>query len=612
MPSGVPPGTIRSSPSDGGRGRRHSRRRPHFLCARSTMPARAAIAGWLFCLLWLLAAGGAAWAAGQGSVLKLEDQPSYALTPYLQVMSAPDAGLTVAQVDAPPWNARFETSPGPSLDLASESLQTFWLRFTFTTPPRRPAGRSVWLMTSDYVYLGKVDFYRPGPGGWEVVKTGLYRPFATRELANRSFVFALPPGGPDPTTCYMRLETRGFNPMRFRIWSLPAFVSHAAKEDLIFALCYGVLLSMILFNLFITVSLRDRAYLYYVCYMSSALLSLTCLHGHAAMILDLAPQSFTALFWVSMGLFTAFAYLFMRGLLNTKRLANWMDRALLAGFYYGLAIAAAGLLDWPWVGRWLALGSGVISPWLALGAGIASLRGGFVAARYFLMAWSALALGVGIFAMQEIGPLQGNYWARNALLLGTALESLLLSLALAARIRNLQRERQALTESEDRFKRLSYTDGLTSLFNKRYFSMQLEEALRGEAPPCLLVLDLDNFKQFNDTYGHDQGDLVLKGLAQVIAENVRASDTPCRWGGEEFAVILPGVEITQGAVIAERIRLCFAQVPFTPAQRDVHQTVSLGLVQARPGETAEKLIRRADQELYRAKKAGKNQLAVGY
>lgn len=575
------------------------------------MPARTAIAGWLFCLLWLGAAGGAAWAAEQGSVLNLVDRPSYDLTPYLQILHPPDADLTVAQISAPPWSTRFKTSPGPSLDLASESLQTFWLRFTFATSPQRSAAQRVWLLTTDYVYLGKVDFYRPGPGGWEVVKTGLYRPFATRELANRSFVFVLPPAGSGPTTCYLRLETRGFTPMRFRIWSLPGFIGHTAKEDLIFALCYGVLVSMILFNLFITVSLRDRVYFYYVCYMSSALVTLICLHGHVTMVLDLGPQAFTTLFWVSLGLFTAFAYLFMRGLLNTRRLSPWVDRALRAGFYYGLAIAAAGLLDLPWVGRWLALGSGIVSPWLALGAGIASLRKGFLAARYFLMAWGALALGVGIFAIQELGPLQGNYWARNAMLLGTALESVLLSLALGARIRALQQEREVLTESEDRFKRLSYTDGLTGLFNKRYFSLQLEEAMHASAPPCLLFLDLDNFKQFNDTYGHDQGDLVLHGLGQVIAENVRAGDTPCRWGGEEFAVILPEVELAQGAAIAERIRQSFAQVAFTPAKGEVHQTVSVGLVQARPGETAEKLIRRADQELYRAKKAGKNQLAVG-
>ncbi|MBU4603314.1 MAG: 7TM-DISM domain-containing protein, partial [Proteobacteria bacterium] len=212
--------------------------------------------------------------------------------------------------------------------------------------------------------------------------------------------------------------------------------------------------------MFITISLRDRVYLYYVGYILFALVSMTFLHGQITALWDFGTQTFVTMLWINMGLFTAFAYLFMRGILNTNSLSPLVDKLLIFGFYYGLSITAAGLLNLPWISRWLTLGSGIFSPWLALTAGIVSLRRGFAAARYFLLAWGVLAAAVAIFVIQELGPMQGEYWARNSLLVGTALESILLSLALAARIRDLKEERRVLAESESRFKNLSYTDGL--------------------------------------------------------------------------------------------------------------------------------------------------------
>lgn len=566
------------------------------------------------CLLCLLAAGGSAWPGEPGRVLELGERPRYDLAPYLQVLSGAERRLTIDQVSAEPWSRRFKPLGGPALEAPSRDLRTYWLRFSAVAPQGGLAAKTTWLIATDYVYLDKIDFYRPTPQGWEVVKTGLNRPFATRELVNRSFVFTLPPTEKGPFTCYLRLETRGVNPLHFYAWSLPAFISHTAKEDYLFAVCYGVLLSMIAFNLFITISLRDRVYFYYVGYMFFALVSMTFLHGQITALWDFSTQAFVILLWTVMGLFTAFAYLFMRGVLNTKRLSPLMDKLLLFGFGYGLAITAAALVNLPWISRWLTLGSGVFSPWLALTAGIVSLRRGFAAARYFLLAWGVLAVAVAIFVIQELGPMQGGYWARNSLLVGTALESILLSLALAARIRALKEERRILAESERRFKNLSYTDGLTGLFNKRFFSLHLEEALRdGQVTherPCLLFIDLDDFKLFNDTHGHDQGDMVLKGLALIITDSVRPEDMPCRWGGEEFAVILLGVALEPAAAIAERIRQRFAQCVFSPNGQEVKQTLSVGLAQALPGESADDFIRRADQALYRAKRAGKNQLYV--
>lgn len=174
---------------------------------------------------------------------------------------------------------------------------------------------------------------------------------------------------------------------------------------------------------------------------------------------------------------------------------------------------------------------------------------------------------------------------------------------------------KALAASESRYKELSLIDELTKLFNKRYFNthlkLEVERAIRHAQPLSLLLLDIDNFKHHNDTYGHADGDLVLARLGQVIAEAVRVSDIPCRYGGEEFTIILPATSGEQAIVVAERIRAGFAGVVFQPnPQETVQKTVSIGITQYRADENGQKLLERADQNMYEAKKGGKNRYVL--
>jgi two-component system cell cycle response regulator len=170
---------------------------------------------------------------------------------------------------------------------------------------------------------------------------------------------------------------------------------------------------------------------------------------------------------------------------------------------------------------------------------------------------------------------------------------------------------QALRESEKRFLELSITDSLTSLYNRRHFHdllhCEMERARRYTHPLSLLMLDVDNFKMFNDTYGHQEGDEVLSRLARVIKKNIRASDAACRFGGEAFVVILPETDGMGGASIAERIRERFKREVFSPRENEVVQvTVSIGVSQFIAGDRAETFIARADELMYRAKKRGKD------
>lgn len=174
----------------------------------------------------------------------------------------------------------------------------------------------------------------------------------------------------------------------------------------------------------------------------------------------------------------------------------------------------------------------------------------------------------------------------------------------------------ALRKSEERYRLLSITDELTGLFNARHFRDGLEReinqhARQGLLPPALILLDVDNFKQFNDSEGHLAGDEVLAALGSVIRSQLRERDRAFRYGGEEFAVLLPETTLSDAANIAERIRAAFAGAAIVlPEGRNARLSASVGVASYVNGETMRHFIRRADAAMYRAKQAGKDRVVL--
>lgn len=175
-----------------------------------------------------------------------------------------------------------------------------------------------------------------------------------------------------------------------------------------------------------------------------------------------------------------------------------------------------------------------------------------------------------------------------------------------------KRVQEALRVSEQRFRELSITDDLTQLFNQRHFYHQLQQEIertnRYQHQLAMLLLDLDDFKHFNDTYGHLEGDKVLVKAAKIIRECIRQIDSAFRFGGEEFVVILPETSVKKALILAERIRKGIQGVVFTPVPNAAARlTCSIGLSQYQSREDLKAFIRRVDQNMYQAKARGKNQ-----
>jgi len=162
----------------------------------------------------------------------------------------------------------------------------------------------------------------------------------------------------------------------------------------------------------------------------------------------------------------------------------------------------------------------------------------------------------------------------------------------------------------------SIRDPLTGLYNRRYLEEMLERetrrAVRSEQGLGVLMLDLDHFKKFNDTYGHDAGDTVLRETASFLLKSVRAEDIVCRFGGEEFLVILPQANLKVSQARAERIRSKLRELTVLHQGQPLGMvTVSVGVAELpRHGTTPKELIEAADAALYRAKKAGRDRVMV--
>jgi diguanylate cyclase (GGDEF)-like protein len=225
-----------------------------------------------------------------------------------------------------------------------------------------------------------------------------------------------------------------------------------------------------------------------------------------------------------------------------------------------------------------------------------------VAAFYFMLperqAWLANVVMLGVLVPQIWSVLDPALTARVvATLLAVSIFS-----AIFVRV---------ITDQQRRLEALAVTDPLTGLGNRARLEASLEEAVlqgaRTSAPMSLVTIDIDHFKEVNDTRGHDAGDRVLAGIGALLRQRMRRTDKAFRTGGEEFLALLYGTDLANARRVAEELREAIAALGLLP---DRHVTVSLGVAALRPGEDAAAWTKRADVNLYRAKAEGRNRVAA--
>jgi len=162
---------------------------------------------------------------------------------------------------------------------------------------------------------------------------------------------------------------------------------------------------------------------------------------------------------------------------------------------------------------------------------------------------------------------------------------------------------------------MSVTDSLTGLYNMMYFKIILKDEiaharLNPKNISSLVMIDIDHFKQFNDNYGHQVGDLVLKGVADVLTASVRSVDVVARYGGEEMIILLRGTGLQDALTVAEKIRKGVKDHTVKDQQNTYNVAISLGVSMFQPADSMDTIIKKADEGLYRAKQTGKDRVCT--
>ena len=182
---------------------------------------------------------------------------------------------------------------------------------------------------------------------------------------------------------------------------------------------------------------------------------------------------------------------------------------------------------------------------------------------------------------------------------------------------NAEKYAQKLKKANEQLRQMAFRDGLTGLYNHRYFQElmdhELSRATRYQKPLSLMMLDIDNFKQINDTYGHPVGDMVIQKLSRTIDNTIRDCDIATRYGGEEFAVVLPETDLKGAAIVAERLRKKIELLKIIANDKCINATVSIGLahyLSSNGKKEKSEIISEADNALYNSKKTGRNKISI--
>ncbi len=378
----------------------------------------------------------------QNGTLSIGLQDSYKLSPAFTVLEDVNRQLTLEDVLLPVQQARFKpVAQGGSSTNFGLTRSAYWLKVQLPTLPGTP---EAWLLEVAYPALDRLDLYTSNPNGhFDHQSGGDLRPFDSRVIPHRHHVLPIVLGAGQVNTLYLRVESEGTLSVPTRLWQAPALWLNDQAEYSLLSLYFGLLVGLLLYNLLLFCSVRDPAYLIYAAFAGSMALAQAALTGLGGQFLW--PGQ---LWWnsvsppVGMSLSAIFGLLFARNFLGSASRMPWMNRSMLTlvGGWL-LTLLAAVLLPYR-VSSMMVTVLAVISVTTVVLSGVLSVRHRHPGARYFLTAWAVLLLGVVTLVMHNTGVLPSNLLTANALLIGSALEMVLLSFALADRINVARAEKE--------------------------------------------------------------------------------------------------------------------------------------------------------------------------
>lgn len=499
--------------------------------------------------------------------------------------------------DRIPWAAP------PAWPLNIQSDAGVWMKLRV----QQPTPHGDWVLALPTTAVRDLAFFGPydaqGRALTEPVRTGLVHPYTTRPLGSERVVFPLRLPEPGVYTVYLWAQSSVAHQIAPSVWDTRDFLYARQHKRLFDGLCYGILLTLLVYNLVLARVFRDASYGLYGLTCAAALLTLATYNGHTAHYLwPHSPWWIERSYVLGGSLWIAFSALFARHFLNTRETAPTTDRVILGFAGAALLATVPGVLGQVGMAQstneWLGL-SGALYMTLT---SLTVWRRGYAPALWYLAGQATLFATVMATVLVVWGWLDAPFLLANGLQIGVAAEMVVFAMALSVRIQLMRRDQVELNLRAAHLARAASTDPLTGVANRAGLKASAEQLLAQPDDHALLLIDLNKFKPVNDTFGHEAGDRVLVEVAQRIEKHLRDSDVVARIGGDEFVVLLG--HVTQRATLEATINRLLDAIdePVRFGQDKLQVSASAGVaLYPQDGGSLDALLRAADKAMYEVK-----------
>jgi len=569
--------------------------------------------------------------------LTKNNQPDQKIEYGVEYLAESQQSLDIQKVLELPTSI-WQSKPSEKLSFGMQP-KAFW--FQFEIAPLDPLHN--WLLEIDYALLDHLDlwFFEQGKLLSEY-HTGDKLPFRSRHIDHEQFLFPIPGDTTNSIKVYLRIKTSGALKLPINIWKEKSYLVHNGEHSITMGLFFGFMAAMGLSNLFFYITTGSKSFLAYSSYVVFLALTLATLHGLGYKYLwpeNIWLQARSIVIFANATLFSAIVFTYY--LLEVKNYSRRLARLLrisamvfLVNVLLSLFIPYSTILP-----IFLIMICLIVIALYSMGIWL-WMQGNRLA-RLYTLAWTVLLISAFLISLENLNVLSINLYSQYLLMLGATIETILLALALAVsynqqkeKVISIQQEAKAdleykveertlelqialreLAETNAELEKKNTIDPLTGIRNRRYFDKkyiaEVRRSRREQTPFSLAMLDIDHFKQTNDTLGHVAGDECIKAIANNIKQQLkRPSDDVCRYGGEEFAVILPNTDKAGAIQVMQQICDGIANSEILLASGPEQLTVSIGISSAILQQSTPELdlLNSADQALYQAKEQGRNRV----